>query len=118
MKKLVLLFMLFGSLTFALEITSIDPLDFGTVVAGDRSVSIRNSGIYVEGSPGKQVEIIIPETYKLNGNTIIIRPKERIITLDENGEGVFRLDLTLNLSNIEEYETLTNNLTIKVRYIK
>jgi len=118
MKKIILLFMLFGSLTFALEITSIDPLDFGVVVSGDRSVEIRNSGVYVEGKSGRRVKIIIPQIYKLGGNTMVIRPREEVIILDENGEGKFRLDITLNLTNTREYKTLRNDLTIKVEYVK
>jgi hypothetical protein len=47
-----------------------------------------------------------------------IRPRQQVIILDENGYGEFRLDMILNLSNINEYKTLTDNLTIKVRYIK
>ena len=118
MKKLILLFMLLSSLTFALEITSIDPLDFGVVVTGDRSVTLKNVGVYIDGSSGKRVEIIVPSTFKIDGNTMTIRPRQQVIILDENGYGEFRLDMVLNLTNINEYKTLTDNLTIKVRYIK
>jgi len=117
MKKLILMFFLLISVSFSLEITSVDPLDFGIVVEGDRDVSLTDVGVYVDGRSGRNVEIIVPETYDLSGNKMIIRPKRKIIKLDGNGRGKFRLDIKLELNNIQAYKTITDNFPIKVRYI-
>lgn len=117
MKKIIFLFFLISSLIFALEISSVDPLNFGTVVEGDRSVSLTDTGIYIDGKPGKNVEIIIPEIYDLDGNKMTIRPREKVIKLDGNGRGKFRLDIKLELNNIQGYKTITDNLSVKVRYV-
>ncbi|UUV18785.1 hypothetical protein NRK67_16080 [Fusobacteria bacterium ZRK30] len=116
MKKLILLFFLVMSFTFSLEISSIDPLNFGTVVEGDRSVSLTDVGVYVEGKSGGVVEIIVPEAYDLDGNKMIIRPRRKEIKLDGNGRGKFRLDIKLELNNIQGRRTITDNLSVKVRY--
>ncbi|MCS5421066.1 MULTISPECIES: hypothetical protein [Psychrilyobacter] len=117
MKKLILMFFLVMSFSFSLEISSVDPFDFGVVVEGDRSVSLTDVGVYVEGKSGKMVEIIVPETYDLDGNKMTIRPREKMIKLDGNGNGKFRLDIKLELNNISAHETLTDNLSIVVRYL-
>jgi len=116
MKKLILIFFLVMSVSFSLEITDIDSLDFGVVVAGDKNVSLTNVGVYIEGNPGKEVEIIIPETYDLKGNSMSIRMRENKIILNGEGRGKFRLDIKLKLNNISGNETLTDNLSIKVKY--
>ena len=117
MKKLILIFFLVVSFGFSLEITSIDPLNFGVVVEGDRSVSLSDAGVYVEGKPGKRVEIIVPEIYDLDGNKMTIRSREKVIKLDGSGRGKFRLDIRLELNNTKEHKTITDNLSIKVRYV-
>lgn len=117
MKKIILVFFLMVSFTFALEISSVDPLNFGVVVVGDREVSLTDVGVYVEGKSSKRVEIIVPETYDLDGNKMDIRVREKTIMLNERGTGKFRLDIKLKLDNIKEYKTLTDNLSIKVRYV-
>ncbi|WP_028855390.1 hypothetical protein [Psychrilyobacter atlanticus] len=117
MKKLILIFFLMMSFTFALEISSVDPLNFGTVVEGDRSVSLTGVGVYIDGKSGGVVEIIVPEIYDFDGNKMTIRPKEKVIKLDGSGRGKFRLDIKLELNNIQGYKTLTDNLSIKVRYV-
>ena len=55
--------------------------------------------------------------YDFDGNKMIIRPKEKVIKLDGNGRGKFRLNIKLELNNIQGYKTLTDNLSIKVRYV-
>jgi hypothetical protein len=117
MKKIFLTFFLIMSMAFSLEISNIDPLNFGTVVAGDKSVSLSDVEVSVKGRSGKRVEIIVPETYYLEGNRMDIKVKEKIIRLDGNGHGKFKLDIKLNLDNIKEYRLLTDNLSIKVEYI-
>jgi len=117
MKKLILMFFLMVSFSFSLEISSVDPLNFGVVVAGDRGVSLTNVGVYVEGKAGKRVEIIVPETYDLDGNRMSIKVREKIIKLNGGGTGKFRMDIKLKLENTREYKTITDNLSIKVRYI-
>lgn len=117
MKKIILVFFLMISFTFALEISSVDPLNFGTVVEGDRSVSLTGVGVYVDGKSGGVVEIIMPEIYDLDGNKMTIRPREKVIKLDGNGRGKFRLDIKLELNNIKGRKTITNNLSVKVRYV-
>lgn len=117
MKKLILMFFLVMSFSFSLEITNVDPLNFGVVVVGDKDVSLTNVGVYVDGKSGRTVEIIVPETYDLNGNKMTIRPKRKIVKLDGNGRGKFRLDIKLELNNIRGSNTITNNLPIKVRYV-
>jgi hypothetical protein len=118
MKKIILLFLLVINISFALEITSIDPIDFGTIVIGEKQVSLKNVGVYVDGRSGKEVEIVVPETFTLDGNEIAIKVREKTIILDDDGIGKFILDLDLNLEKIEENETLTDNLSIKVKYVK
>lgn len=117
MKKLILMFFLVMSLSFSLEISSVDPLNFGVVVEGDRSVSLTDVGVYADGKPGERVEIIVPETYDLDGNKMTIRPREKVIKLDGSGRGKFRLDIKLELKNRQEYKTITDNLSIKIRYL-
>lgn len=117
MKKVILLLFLITSFTFALEISGIDPLNFGVVVEGDKSVSLSDVGVYVEGKSGKRVEIVVPEIYDLDGNKMIIRPREKIIRLNGNGSGKFRLDIKLELNNIKGRKTITDNLSVKVRYV-
>lgn len=117
MKKIILLLFLITSLSFSLEITGVDPLDFGIVIEGDKSVSLTDAGVYVDGRPGKSVEIIIPETYDLDGNKMIIKPREKVIKLDDSGKGKFSLDIRLELKNKQEYKTIVDNLFIKVRYM-
>lgn len=117
MKKVILLLVLMTSFTFALEISSIDPLNFGVVVEGDRSVSLTDAGVYVEGKSGGVVEIIVPEIYDFEGNKMTIRPREKVIKLDGNGNGKFRLDIKLELNNIQGRKTIIDNLSVKVRYV-
>lgn len=117
MKKIILLLFLITSFTFALEISSVDPLNFGVVVEGDRSVSLNDIGVYVDGKSGGVVEIIIPEVYDLDGNKMTIKPRDKVIKLDGNGRGKFRLDIKLKLNNIKGRKTITNNLSVKVRYV-
>ncbi len=117
MKKIILLLFLITSLSFSLEITSVDPLNFGVVVAGDRDVSLTNVGVYVEGKSGKRVEIVVPETYDLNGNSMSIKVREKIIRLNNRGTGKFKLDIKLDLNNIQEHKTIKDNLSVKVRYV-
>ena len=117
MKKMILVFFLVFSFAFSLEISSVDSLNFGIVVEGDRSVSLSDAGVYVEGKSGGVVEIIVPEIYDLDGNKITIRPREKVIKLDGNGRGKFRLDMKLELNNIQGYKTLTDDLSIKIRYV-
>jgi len=117
MKKLILLFFLVMNFAFALEISSVDTLNFGTVVEGDRSISLNNVGVYIDGKSGGVVEIIIPKIYDLHGNKMTIIPREKEIRLDGNGNGKFRLDIELELKKKQEYRTITDNLSIKVRYV-
>lgn len=117
MKKIILLLFLITSLSFSLEISSVDPFNFGVVVEGDRDVSLTDVGVYVDGKSGRTVEIIVPETYDLSGNKMIIRPKRKRIKLDGNGRGKFRLDIKLELNNIRGHKTITDNLPVKVRYV-
>ncbi|OQY41824.1 MAG: hypothetical protein B6227_03995 [Fusobacteriia bacterium 4572_74] len=117
MKKLILLFFVVVSFSFSLEISSVEPLNFGVVVMGDREVSLTDVGVYVEGKSGKKVEIIVPEIYDLDGNKMTIRPREKVIRLGDSGRGKFRLDIKLKLENIKEYKTLTDNLSIKIKYV-
>ena len=117
MKKIILLFLLIMNLSFSLEILSIDPLNFGTVVAGDRQVSLKGIGVYVEGKSGRKVEIIVPKTFNLEGNTMTIKVKEKQIRLNDRGNGRFILDIDLRLESINKYETLTDNLIVKVKYV-
>lgn len=116
MKKIILMFFLIVTFSFSLEISSVDPLNFGVVVAGDKSVSLSNVGVYIKGSPGKHVMIIVPKNYDLDGNKMTIIPREEKIILDGSGSGKFRLDIKLNLNNTIEYRVLTDNLPIKVKY--
>lgn len=118
MKKIILMFFLVISFSFSLEITDVDPFNFGVVVVGDKDVSLADVGVYVDGKSGRTVEIIVPKTYDLNGNKMTIRPKRKMIKLDGNGRGKFRLDIKLELSNIQAYKTITDNFPIKVRYVK
>ncbi|MEI6856991.1 hypothetical protein [Psychrilyobacter sp.] len=118
MKKIILLlFILMTNLSFSLEIISVDPLNFGIVVEGDKTVSLNGIGVYVDGKAGGIVEIIVPETYDLYGNRMTIRPKKKVVKLDGSGRGKFRLDVKLKLKNRQEHKTLTDNLSIKVRYV-
>jgi len=116
MKKLILLLFLITSLSFSLEITSVDPLNFGVVVEGDRNVSLTNVGVYVDGKAGKTVEIVVPDNYDLSGNKMIIKTRKKTIKLDGNGRGKFRLDIKLELNNIQGRKNITDNLSVKVRY--
>ena len=117
MKKIVILLFLVMNISFSLEISSVDPLDFGVVVVGDRNVSLEDVGVYVEGKPGRNVEIIVPEIYDLDGNKMRIRVRQKQVRLDGGGKGKFRLNIELKLDNIGEYKTITDNLSIKVRYV-
>jgi len=116
MKKLVLLFFLLINITFSLEVQSIDPLDFGAVVAGDRSVSLSGVGVYVKGNPGRSVEIEVPERYEIDGNEMRIKVERKKIILDNGGRGRFRLNVDLRLENTREYRRLTDKFSVKVRY--
>lgn len=117
MKKIILLFFMVVSFGFSLEISSVDPLNFGVVVEGDRSVSLADIGVYVDGKSGRVVEIIVPETYDLDGNKMTIRPVRREIKLDGTGRGKFKLDIKLELDNIRGRSTITDNLSLIVRYV-
>jgi len=117
MKKIIFFLFLITTLSFSLEISSIDSLNFGTVVIGDRSVSIDNLGVYVEGKAGKKVEIIVPKNYDLEGNPITIKVRNKVIVLDGNGRGEFRLNVKLILKKVNIDQKLNDRLSIKVRYV-
>ncbi|MGB6127134.1 MAG: hypothetical protein WBG30_00135 [Psychrilyobacter sp.] len=117
MKKLIFLFFIMVSISFALEISNIDPLDFGVVVEGDKGVLLTNVGVYVDGKSGKNVEIVVPEIYDLSGNKMIIKVREKKIRLDESGKGKFRLDVKLELNNTKGGKSLKENLYVKVLYV-
>jgi len=117
MKKIFLLFILLSSLTFSLKVTNTDPIDFGVVVEGDKGASVKNVKIAVKGSKGKVVEIIVPEKYDLDGNTMTINVENKSITLDENGLGAFNLNVDLKLTNISSYQTLVDELSVKIKYL-
>jgi len=117
MKKIIFFLFLITTLSFSLEISSIDPLNFGTVVLGDRSVSLEGLSVYVEGKPGRKVEIIVPKDYNLEGNLMTIRVRNKIIVLDGNGRGEFRLNAKLTLKRISIDQKLNDKLSIKVRYV-
>jgi|ASRL01.1.fsa_nt_gi hypothetical protein len=117
MKKIILLLFLITSLSFSLEITSIDPIDFGEVVEGDKKASLTDTGVYVHGKPGKDIEIIVAEIYDLDGNKMTTKPREKIVKLDDNGNGKFVLDIEVELKNNQEYKTITDNMLIKVKYV-
>ena len=116
MKKIIMIFVLTITTAFSLEIQSIDPLDFGEVVAGDRRVSLRGVKVYVEGEPNRSVKIEVPNRYELDGNEMMIAVKRREIKLDNGGRGKFELNVDLKLQNTREYETLTDRLYVKVSY--
>lgn len=117
MKKLILFMFLITNFIYGLEISSVDSLDFGVIIIGEKSTSMSDVGIYVEGKSGGTVEIIVPKTYSLDGNKMTIKPRKKIIKLDSKGKGEFKLDIKLELKNKQEYKTITDNLSIKVRYI-
>ena len=117
MKKLMIVWFLLGTLAFSLEILSIDPINFGVVVEGDKSVSLSDVGIYVDGRAGKDVELVIPDSFDIDGNNMKVKVREKIIKLDGNGRGRFRIDLKLDLDNVHRYDTITDKLSIKVRYL-
>jgi hypothetical protein len=105
------------SLSFSLEITGVDSINFGIVVEGDKNVSLTDTGVYVDGRAGKNVEIIVAEIYDLDGNKMITKPREKRVKLDDSGKGKFILDIKLVLKNKQEYKTIIDNLFIKVRYV-
>ncbi|MCK5779570.1 MAG: hypothetical protein KAH04_01015 [Psychrilyobacter sp.] len=117
MKKIIFLFLLLSSLTFSLKITSIDPINFGVVVEGDKGTAVKGINIAIQGSKGKVVEIIIPEEYDLDGNTMVITVEKKTIILDDKGLGIFSLDIDLKLTNITSYQTLVDKLDVKVKYL-
>jgi len=117
MKKIIFFLFLITAFSFSLEISSIDQLNFGTVVLGDRSVSLNDVGVYVEGKAGRKVEIIFPKEYDLEGNKMTIKTRNRVIILDGNGRGEFRLNVKLMLNKINIDQKLVDKLSIKVRYV-
>ena len=117
MKKIIFFLFFITTLSFSLEISSIDPLNFGTVVLGDRSVTLNDVGVYVEGKAGRKVEIILPEDYNLEGNPVIVKVRNKVLVLDGNGRGEFRLNVKLMLKKINIDQKLNDKLSIKVRYV-
>ncbi|MCK5780497.1 MAG: hypothetical protein KAH04_05720 [Psychrilyobacter sp.] len=118
MKKIFLLFFMIISTAFSLEITSIDPLNFNPAVQGDKEAYLTDIGVYVKGEPGKRVEIIVPEIFITKGNKMEIEVKEKSVLLDSDGNGKFKMDVKLHVEKIEVYKTLTDKLSIRVKYLK
>lgn len=117
MKKIIMLFILTVTTVFSLEIQSIDPLDFGEVVSGDRSVRLSGVGVYVKGDPNRKVRIDVPRKYEVEGNEMIIEVGKRVIVLDSGGRGRFKLNVDLKLRDTRKYETITDRLNVKVSYV-
>lgn len=124
-KVLFLTFMFFSINLFALKVTKVDTLHFGSINVGKtikkRISASEGARIFVRGIPGETVEAKIDDNIILNSNGVKFKVEninfERSkIVLDKVGKGMFRVGGVISIIEKKSSGDISGKIWIKLKY--
>lgn len=123
MKKLIsLLFIFLSTGLFALEITKVDSLNFGSITGSKKRIrASKGARIFVKGIPGKTVEAKIDNNIVLNSSGVKFKleninfEKSKIV-LDKVGKGVFRVGGVMSIIEKKGATDISEEIWVKLEY--
>ena len=113
-KTLIMLFLI-SMTSYSLEIYRISDLNFGEVVRGDRSVTLKNIKVYVRGESNKKVKVDVPREVSTRAGIVRFYPREEVIRLNNNGRGYFTMKCKLT-PRYSEYGDIRDTISFAVKY--
>ncbi len=123
MKKLLpLLFIFLSTSLFALEITKVDSLNFGSITGRKKRIRASNGArIFVEGIPGKTVEAKVDNNILLSSSGVKFKleninfEKSKIV-LDGVGKGVFRVGGVMSIIEKRGATDISEQIWVQLEY--
>lgn len=123
MKKLLSLLLLFMSTSlFALEITKVESLNFGSITGKRKRIQpSKGARIFVKGIPGKTVEAKVDDNIILSSSGVKLKlenisfEKSKIV-LDKVGKGVFRVGGVMSIIEKRGATDISEQIWIQLEY--
>jgi len=123
MKKLLsLLFIFLSTGLFALEITKVDSLNFGSITGSKKRIQAsKGARIVVQGIPGKTVEAKIDDNIILDSTGVKLKlekinfEKSKIV-LDKLGKGTFRVGGIMSIIEKKGATDISEKIWVQLEY--